>query len=43
MTTTTPDTTPGRRSPVVRWLAAMLEQARVREANNPEFAEQMAA
>jgi hypothetical protein len=42
MTTTTLDRTPDRRSPAVRWLAAMLEQARVREVNNPEFAEHIA-
>jgi hypothetical protein len=43
MTTTTLDTTPVLRSPLVRWLAAMLEQARVRHADHPDFADQIAA
>jgi hypothetical protein len=39
VTTTTLSTAPVRRSTVVRWLAAMLEQARIRRVDNPEFAD----
>jgi hypothetical protein len=41
--TTTLSTTSVRRSTVVRWLAAMVEHARVSELNNPEFGDQIAA
>ena len=43
MTTTTLHKTPAPRLSLVRWLAAMLEQARMRRADHPEFADQIAA